>query len=241
MKDEESGLLGEVELAEDEADGEAGEAANPDEPSPGEPEWTPYVLSLLAEDELVGGRPKAAGLFRLVGRLVGRVVENSAWPCQCPNPGNSFTATVRAKLVVEPHQFGPPTIFTGLADAGDLNTALPYSNYPSATAETRALGRACKKALNLNVLTAEEADPVPSPTQDLISQTMVNFIDMKCRQLGLDVMKFVSMGKAKFERIFDVPTESAVKMIRHLTDVQRGAQKAPDSIKGYDPDWRKAN
>lgn len=217
----------------------------PPAPSIADPDWTPYVLSLLGEDERARGRPKVPGLRRLVPMLVGDILENTTEVIQVPNPANGYIATVQARLVILwwkglAEGAFQHRVFTGLADVYAGNTREEFARYPSSTAETRAEGRAIKKALALQVTTAEEMTDVPVEDAGLdgkITPTQVNFIDLKCKQNDINVLAFLGCYKGKYRAIKDVPAVVASQMIGHLSELQRERHRIPDRIKGYDSQW----
>lgn len=217
----------------------------PDEPAIHDPNWTPYVLSLLTEQEQVKGRPKVPGLRRLLPMLVGDIIENTTEVIQAPSPANGYIATVQAKVVIlwikdVPENGAMLRTFTGLADVYAGNTDPAFARFASQTAETRAEGRAIKKALMLQVTTAEEMTDVSVDDNYLngeITPTQINFLDMKCKQNDIDVLKFIASYKGAYKTIKEVPSSVACTMIKHLSDLQQDRKRIPDRIKGYDEHW----
>lgn len=145
-------------------------------PLRGSPEWQEYVLSLLRSDEYNekdGKRfPKAAGLRRMVELLLGPIVESGPVVIQSPNMAhNGFNATVVYKISVAwQRNGGDVRVFSDVADAGYENVASEYAKHASATASSRAAGRAFRNALLLSVNTAEEMSQVleaVGPTDDI--------------------------------------------------------------------------
>lgn len=155
-----SALVNVSELEEDEDNEEAVEV-----PKLGGHEWQDYVISLLQPDEYVTNRdrkfPKATGLRRVAQIVLGPIIESG--------PRNVWQVQGQATIVYEvkfrwengrnKHDFSVNTdyrIFSEIADANDKNTPSPFNNHLSATASSRAEGRALRKALQLNIVTAEE-------------------------------------------------------------------------------------
>jgi hypothetical protein len=47
------------------------------------------------------------------------------------------------------------------------------------------------------------------------------------------------MGKDKYDKIEDIPYGVAVVMNKFINDIQNSRRDMPESITGYDSDWRK--
>lgn len=216
----------------------------PPAPSMSDPEWTAYVLSHLTDAEKANGRPRVPGLRRLVPLLLGTILENRSDPCQLPNADNGMMATVRATLKIlwpadEDGRF-EVRVFDGLADVYPGNMPNPkYATFPSATAETRAEGRALRKAFAIDVVTAEECQDIPasepgSQGNGLAADHQKNGIRIKCGQLGIDTTAFVNIGRTggqRFASLDEVPFPSADAMLFRLDEYQRGVKKIPDAVR----------
>lgn len=118
----------------------------------------------LREDEI--GRDEKSGesfvyfrgLARLVeeaGKISEKIISNSLQPII--KSDNKYYNMI-AQVVVEVG-FDDGTVWCGIADAHDGN-CLKYANHTSALAETRALARAYRRALNIHVVAFEETSPV---------------------------------------------------------------------------------
>src|SRR5206468_2886867 len=133
-------------------------AADVAEPRIDEPSWTDFVLAKLTPEEFRDGNPKVDGLRRVASELLGDIIENSSEVLQAPTAANGFFATVRARVVIlwKKDCYGDPgpRVFTGLADVYPGNTEPAFGRFPSSVAETRAEGRALRKALQLRRVVA---------------------------------------------------------------------------------------
>lgn len=168
---ESNNLISNIEENDEDSSGE--EAV--DVPQLGSPFWQEYILSLLnpEECEKKGERlfPKAAGLRRVAQIVLGPIIESgpvSVWPASGSN--NRATVVYQLKIMwtngMKISRWMPenellkleiPTrTFSEVADASEDNTPSPFNLHPSATASSRAEGRALRKALQLNIVTAEE-------------------------------------------------------------------------------------
>jgi len=216
-------------------------------------EWNDYVLSLFEENELIEGRPIAAGLRRVSELVLGKIIESGPVQVFPPKDDNGIgRATVVWKV-----EFDDGTMFSDVADCWEGNTDDTYCAYAVATAATRAEGRALRKALRLRTVTAEEVTKKNTASivrgisqtkgmnstqgeyedQSRMTDAQAKFIDVKCKQLNVDGSKF-------FKEVFQISTsrkitkQQASNAIEKLNDFQRVSEDIPESILGYNEDWR---
>ena len=221
-------------------------------PDPTSPEWNDHVLSLFTDGELYEGRPLCAGLRRVAELLLGRIVSSRPTQVFAPQGGDEIgRATVVWEMVFE-----DGSLFSDVADCWEGNTDDAFCVFNTATAATRAEGRALRKALRLKTVAAEEmtkkntASIVRSISQtkqvategeydnsQRMTDPQANFIDVKCKQLNLNVAEF-------FKEVFDVNVKRKVDKgraslaIQKLNDYQQDKNLVPDSITAYLSDWR---
>lgn len=222
------------------------------EPDMTDPEWSSYVIRQLDDDEKdVDGNPYVHGLRRIVSKLLGPILKGKAHVIQAPRfiadlglAMQPATVEYTLEILMGKTLDGIDPYVVELTDVADVyagNTDPEYARHPSAMAATRAEGRCLRKALQLKrVVAAEEMTLVPieaSGANGCITPTQINFIDKLCKQLKVDVMKYVNMGERKFDTIDDVPHKTALKMTEHLTVWTNNPSKVPESIKGYKIDW----
>ena len=219
---------------------------------PTSPEWNDHVLSYFEKSELYEGRPLTAGLRRVAELLLGRIVSSKPTQVFAPVSGNEIgRATVVWELV-----FADGSLFSDVADCWEGNTDDAFCVFNTATAATRAEGRALRKALRLKTVSAEEMTKKNTASiARSISQTkqvategeyessgrmtdpQANFIDVKCKQLNLNVAEF-------FKEVFDINVKRKVDKgqaslaIQKLNDYQSDSSLVPDSITAYSNDWR---
>ena len=217
----------------------------PDEPGVDSPEWTPFVLSQLTPDEKHENAPRLKGLRRMVSALLGDIIENTSHVVQAPSPANGRTAVVLSRVVIlwsRDVDVAQERVFTGAGDVYPGNATPEFARYATALAETRAEARALRKALQLGVAAAEEMTEQPVEEAGLDGKstpTQHNFIIIKCQQLGIDVMKFINHGKAKFRSLKDIPYDTANAMTGLLSEYQQDVSRVPAGVKGYNPDnWK---
>ena len=229
--------------------------AEEDTPSMFSEEWNEYVRAHFKRNELIDGNPICAGLRRVAELLLGDIIESGpeqVFPASDSNgPGR---ATVVFSITFNWMNTGSIRTFKEVADVWHGNTDDLFCAHPVATASTRAEGRALRKALKLRCLAAEElakkdiVDIVQqavkqSPTSGeyeankSISSQQVQFIDNRCNQLDIDVVKFINIGENTYNDINEVTKDSAKKMIKVLNTYQNGSE-IPEKVKGYNINWR---
>ena len=223
---------------------------DPDAPDYNSTEWSDYVMTKFDKSELIDGNPICAGLRRVAELMLGTIIESGpeqVFPSTDPSkPGR---ATVLYKVVFDWMNTGYIKTYKEVADVWHGNTDYLFCAHPVATASTRAEGRALRKALKIRALAAEElakkdivgivqATTADWNPEDTISNQQVTFINNKCKQLDIDVRKFVNMGSENYESINDVTRNTAQKMLRQLNDYQQKGG-IPEQIQGYESDWRK--
>tara|TARA_R110000824_G_scaffold231335_2_gene419158 strand:+ start:35511 stop:36284 length:774 start_codon:yes stop_codon:yes gene_type:complete len=229
----------------------------PTGPAYGSKEWNDHVMSLFYDNELIDGNPICAGLRRVAEDVLGSIVSSrpsQVFPSQESNgPGR---ATVVFEVIFDWMDSGTFRTFSDVADVWHGNTDDLFCAHPVATASTRAEGRALRKALKVRCLAAEELakkDIVSivresvnkgQPTtgefseNDGISSAQVNFLDNKCKQLDINVLEFINIGKKKYDDVSDITKKSASSMLGVLNQYQSGEKEIPENIQGYNKNWR---
>jgi len=212
-------------------------------------EWTDYVLGLLSDDEKIAGNPTTDGLRRVFEiALDCTVVESSSSVVQTPEPSNGNRATLTHTLVyvlndpdIDEH-FKFRTV-NGSADVYWGNCDKIYRNHPVAVGETRAEGRALRRGLKLRKVVAaeeiaKEVEDIDGNNVNKITDNQLNFIDVLANRLDINVKSLVSNLKIENENIFGLAHEEAVTIIRRLSELQQNVDDIPESLMGYDSNWR---
>ncbi len=223
-----------------------------EEPDITSPEWHEFVISKFTEDELdADGNPFVHGLRRVTELLIGPILQSKAHVVQAPTfvpdmapmlQPATVEYTIRILCVRTPEDIEPYELeYTDVGDVFGQNTDPTYARFPSSMAATRAEGRAYRKALRLKrIVASEELTEVPLDEASLkgqISPTQINFIDILCRRLKIDAMKYINLGSKKYANIQEVSYTSAQKMTEHLNTLTNDITKVPEDIKGYKLDW----
>jgi hypothetical protein len=223
-----------------------------DGPEMTDPQWSDYVMKLFDPTELYEGRPLCSGLRRVAELLLGRIVSSRPTQVFPPASGDQIgRATVVWEVV-----FIDGSLFSDVADCWEGNTDDAFCVFNTATAATRAEGRALRKALRLKIVAAEEMTKKNtagitrsiSQTKSVTTEgeydnsqrmtdSQANFVDVKCKQLDLNVVKF-------FKEVFDLNVKRSVNKgqasnaINKLNEFQQNKDSIPSSITAYESDWR---
>jgi len=221
-------------------------------PKPTDLEWNDYVLSLFGESEMYDGRPLCHGLRRVAELLFGNIIISRPVKVFPPQDEDGIgRATVIWEIVFENGQ-----AFSDVADCWEGNTDDMFCAFNTATAATRAEGRALRKALRLRVVAAEELTKKDTAkiakdiskkkgldvsTEYDSSGTMTDpqarFIDSKAKQLDVDASKIL---KEVFDvvKVSKVTKKQASDVIEKLNEYQQDKSSIPTSFIGYNQDWR---
>lgn len=205
-------------------------------PSRTDPEWSNYVLNQFSADELFDNKPTVNGLRRVAELLIGEINYIRSTVEQVPNKENGGRSTIKATI-----GFMNGDIYDGVSDAWDGNTDEPYSKHPTSYAETRAEGRALRRALRLKTVAAEELainviNDENSPIN--ITDTQITYIDVLTKRININVKKFLTYQKLTCNNIMEVKHEEALMLIEALSEFQRNLESIPEDILEYDPNWQ---
>ena len=219
-------------------------------PIPGDIGWHDYVIGLLTEEEIFNGRPTVDGLRRVAQKILGissirsRVIET---PSQLTpkDTHNDKRATVQVTIILDTEQS-----FDGIADSYWNNTDQGFRNYVTALAETRAEGRALKRALLLRkIITAEEAvdqveqDEKPTTvveTEDgFITDIQIQFLSIMCgpKRLNINVLKLLKMEGMNYNNIKALTHQNALTLQERLSAYEQDRDAIPTELIGYDLNW----
>jgi hypothetical protein len=219
--------------------------------TPNDLDWTDHVLGLLSEDEKISGNPTTDGLRRIFEKALNcRVLASVSDVVQTPEPNNEKRATVVHSItyILNEGARDQPELNTvtinGAADVFWGNCDKVYRNYPVAVAETRAEGRALRRALKLRkVVAAEELakDIEDHPDQDSVTKitnNQINFIDVMAKRLNINVSKLLESNALESKNIYALSHDDAVTVIRLLSKHQQNITEIPDDLLGFNNEWK---
>jgi hypothetical protein len=224
-----------------------------EKPTPNDIEWTDYVLSLLSDDEKIAGNPTTDGLRRIFEIALNcAVVESTSNVAQTPDINNEKRATVVHTIGYiilnssdgnsDPMLLNMRTV-SGAADVYWGNCDKIFRNHPVAVAETRAEGRALRRALKLRkVVAAEELakDIEDHPDHDTVTKitnNQLNFMDVLAKRLDINMTKLLSKLALPVDNLYNISYTDAVNVVTQLTQYQQQNNVSED-ILGYDSTWK---
>jgi hypothetical protein len=207
-------------------------------------EWTDYVLGLLSDDEKIAGNPTTDGLRRILEiALDCTVTEATSSVVQSPSMENERRATVVHSIKYVLNNNVVKTV-SGAADVYWGNCDKIYRNHPVAVAETRAEGRALRRALKLRKVVAAEELAKDIDTHHLeennigkINSTQINFFDVFGKRLNINIIKLLDKLAIDSKNIYNISYDDAVKTITTLSSYQQ-SNDIPQDVIGYDPGWK---
>lgn len=235
---------GEMKVEEVGEDVDAEEKVEAEDTTPmyGSYEWHDHVMGHFHKDELMDGNPSVDGMRRVCEVLVGEIIESQTNVVGTPNEGNQYRASVVVSIVLD--DGNNIKRFDGAADAFSGNAEPDFARHAVALAETRAEGRALKRALRLRkVVSAEEIVDsskieMPSSSPNKIVDSQYNFIDILCKpeKNNIDVEKFVR-GEHNVNNIKELGYDDASALCNKLSVYKNSPDTIPEDIKGYKP-WK---
>lgn len=215
--------------------------------------WTDYVLSFLEEEEKIMGNPTTDGLRRIFEKVMDcEITHCDTTVVQSPSRDNEMRATVTHTLTYilnREHTEGSKTAFlnsrsvTGAADVYWGNCDKVFRNHPVAVAETRAEGRALRRALRLRkVVAAEEMvseieDHPDMDTVNNITNNQINFMDVLAKRLDIDMTKLLQKLDIKEDNVYNISYNDAVNVVSILANYQQ-KNDIPEDILGYNSNWK---
>lgn len=213
------------------------------------PEWNDYVLQFFTDKELIDGNPLTAGLRRVAEMLIGEIISSKPVDVQRIETGDPIgktTVTYEVQFLVRNGDREYVKTYADVSDVWAGNTDDLFAVHAPATASTKAEGRALRKALKLRVVAAEELckkdvsqylSQQSSQLEERIKPEQVKYVDINCKKLDIDVIKFINSGEKVYNSVYEVKRDTAAKMIEMINKIKRGDQKLNEDIKGYKQDW----
>ncbi len=214
--------------------------------------WQEYVMQQFKDTELDNDAPKCDGCRRVCEIVLGNIINSTLPRSTPPSTTNNGTATVVARVEVLVHNDSHPLhgqiiVCEEIADVNKDNCDHPYHKHASATAATRAEGRALRKLLRLSgIITAEEASERAETTDgdcdwevdEPISDSQISALNMMCERMNLNVMDFVNSGRRSYDAIEMVNKSTGQRMLRELNKLQRQTKERPPNVGTYVSTWK---
>ena len=213
------------------------------------PEWNDYVMTFFTDRELIDGNPLTAGLRRVAEMLVGEIISSKPVDVQrteTNDPIGKTTVVYEVQFLVRNGDKEYIKTYADVADVWAGNTDDLFAVHAPATAATKAEGRALRKALKIRAVAAEELckkdvsaylSQQPGQMDERIKPEQIKYLDMNCKKLDIDVIKFINSGEKEYNSVYEVKRDTAAKMIDIINKIKRGDQDLKESLKGYNENW----
>lgn len=215
--------------------------------TPNDLEWTDHVLGLLSDDEKIAGNPTTDGLRRIFELALDCVITSSdSTVVQSPDVSNEKRATVVHSITYALNNVvDTDTKFRTVSGSADVfwgNCDKIYRNHPVAVAETRAEGRALRRALKLRKVVAaeelaKEVENLDGDSLTKINTTQVNFLEVFGKRLNINILKLLTKLAINEKNIYNISYDDAVKTISTLSGYQQ-TNEIPQDIIGYEDNWK---
>ena len=213
----------------------------PKRPHEYDPGWSEYILDNMSDNELIQGAPTVDGLRRATEKCFGEILQSKSEIVEVPTRQNN-KCTIRHSLVIRKYSTESVIEVDGCVDVLYDKIPYPFNTHLVATADTRAEGKALRRALKIRGVTAEELqnqdeDDVMASEEGMNDQQILALNQM-CKRLNISVVKFVKSQYNEVKVINDVSNMEARVLIGQLSGFQRKPKSIEKKIKGYDDNWK---
>ena len=215
----------------------------PPYPSDYDQEWSEFLLDQLADNELIHGAPTVDGLRRITERFFGEILHSRTQVLEHPTSQNNQRCTLCHSIGIKKYRTGEKIVIDGCVDVLYHKTPYPFKDHLIATADTRAEGKALRRALKIRVVTAEELQnedeqEILSSGGELANDQQILAINQLCKRLNVSVATFVTSEHDTASTINELKNLEARLLISKLSEFQRTPKDIPDSCVGYDENWK---
>jgi len=216
------------------------------------PEWNDYVMKFFTDKELIDGNPLTAGLRRVAELLIGEIISSKPVDVQrteTNDPIGKTTVIYEVQFLVRNGDREYVKTYADVADVWAGNTDDLFAVHAPATAATKAEGRALRKALKIRAVAAEELckkdvseylSQQVGQLDERIKPEQIKYLDMNCKKLDIDVIKFINSGEKAYNSVYEVKRETAAKMIDMINKFKRGDSALSKDLKGYQENWNES-
>lgn len=197
---------------------------------PTDNKWTDYVMSLLDDREKEEGNPRTDALRRVAYLLLGDF-DITSQIFAAPHIDNGYRGVVKCSLYFYKYS----KTVEGCADAYNGNCDGTFATHAIATAETRAEGRALRKALMLTKILVAEENSKPKEDEanglnDRIQSAMVSGITLMADRAKIDISKLITLHKMGVSSLEELTEKQGKVLFKYIGDNYR-ASTIPEEIK----------
>lgn len=204
-------------------------------PVRGDKSWKDYILKHVDKEDFKDGHPSFDGLYKACLRVMGDITVYETQEVKSPSE-RERSAVVITKIVCEGFN-GKTYTFSDIADCFDYaegmhsNTPAPFNQHLSSSAATKSAGRAIRKLLCINTITAEElADDTKS--LDIASSVQITAIENSCNKQNIDIDKFLAKyANVSNDQLKTLTRNLCSNLIDSLNSFENDSSSIPEEIK----------
>ena len=205
-----------------------------------DPEWSEYVLDQMHDSELKEGNPTVDGLRRVTEKIYGEILgSNSDIISHSVQEGS---CTVRHTVEIRKYSTDSVITINACVDVKYQHIPHPFNQHLVATADTRAEGKALRRALKLRVITAEEmqnsSEDDALAADENITDQQILAINQMCKRLDINLIQAVKDICPNAKCIRDSSNLQGRNLLSSLSEYQRSSDSVPKKLKGYNSEWR---
>ena len=196
----------------------------------------------MSDTELVNGAPTVDGLRRIAEKCYGEIVSSSSRIVDSPSSDNNLRCTICHTLRIIKYRNGQEISVDGCVDVVYHKTPYPFKDHLVATADTRAEGKALRRALKIRVITAEELqnedETEALAADDPVNDQQILAINQLCKRLDISVEALVKGQYNTAKSISNLRNLEARLLIGNLSEFQRSPTDIPEGCVGYNENWK---
>ena len=217
-------------------------STHPKRPKEHDPEWSEYLLDQLSDSELINGAPTVDGLRRITEKCFGEIIGSRSEIIDTPTAQNNQRCTIKHTLTIAKYGTSHNIVVDGCVDVLYHKTPYPFKDHLVATADTRAEGKALRRALKIRVVTAEELqnedEQEALSSDELVNDQQILAINQLCKRLDISVVPLVTGEYKKTKTIKELRNLEARLLISKLSEFQRTPNDIPKTYIGYNENWK---
>ena len=211
-------------------------------PKEHDPDWSEFLIDQLSDNELINGAPTVDGLRRITEKCFGEIIGSRSEIIDTPTAQNNQRCTIKHTLTIAKYGTAHSIVVDGCVDVLYHKTPYPFKDHLIATADTRAEGKALRRALKIRVVTAEELQNEDEhealSSDELVNDQQILAINQLCKRLDISVVPLVTGEYKKTKTINELRNLEARLLISKLSEFQRTPDDIPKTYIGYNENWK---
>lgn len=212
-------------------------------PSHTDPKWVDYIISLLADHELIKGAPTTDGLRRVTEKVYGSIIFSDSEVIEVPGQYTDYNylkATVKHTLHILRYSDNQLVEVSACVDVVKNHIPNPFCNHLVGSACTRAEGKALRRALKIRIQTVEELTNINEDEKldnESINDQQESALKVLCERNDINLEKFVKSAFTHISNIKQLKNDEAKVLIKSISELQKTGS-IPENIAGYQINWK---